>query len=206
MQKRNNNNWFANNYDRLMRPLEKNSFIHIRSNLINQATGTVLEIGCGTGINFQFYQNVEVTAIEPNEAMRSIAFVRALSAHASIHVIEGSAEILPFKDNSFDTVVGTLVFCTIPDPIRAIREVVRVCKPGGKILLFEHIRHDQRMLAILQDLLTPVWKRLCDGCHLNRNTVEWLMKENIDIIHTKTHIKKLFITIEARNSSRNSSL
>lgn len=196
------NNWFVNNYDRLMKPLEKNSFLHIRTNLITQANGAVLEIGCGTGINFNFYQNVTVTAIEPNEAMRNIAFVRALSAHVPIHVIEGSAEELPFRDNSFDTVVGTLVFCTIPDPKKALREVIRVCKPKGKILLFEHIRHEQRMLAILQDFLTPIWKRVCDGCHLNRNTVEWLKKEDVEIVNTKSHFRKIFITVEARNSSK----
>ncbi len=187
-----------------MRPLEKKSFLTIRRQLIGKAHGEVLEIGCGTGVNFSFYRQVKVTAIEPNEVLREAALRRSAQAQAPIHVMEGNAEALPFKDNSFDTVVATLVFCTIPDPQKAIREIMRVCKPGGRLLFFEHIRHEQSWAASLQDLLTPVWKRVFDGCHLNRDTEALLKREGIQITELKSYFKKLFITVEAENAPKTS--
>lgn len=157
-----------------------------------------MEIGCGTGINFSFYKNVSVTAIEPNPLLRKTSLERASVAKAPIHVMEGYAEQLPFADHSFDTVVGTLVLCTIPNPVEAIREISRVCKPTGTILLFEHVRHENRLLGKLQDLLTPIWKRACDGCHLNRDTIHLLRQEDIEIIEINKHLGNIFITIEAR--------
>ncbi|MBP1155583.1 MULTISPECIES: class I SAM-dependent methyltransferase [unclassified Paenibacillus] len=183
-----------------MKPLEKKTFTQIRTEIISKAEGEVLEIGCGTGINFPFYKHVSVTAIEPNDVLRDLAHKRADQTDAPIHVVEGNAEKLPFKDHSFDTVVGTLVFCTIPDPKKAIREMMRVCKPKGKILIFEHTRHEHKMLAAMQDLLTPIWKRICDGCHLNRNTEQLLRQEGIEIVNKKTYMNKIFITVEGRNA------
>jgi ubiquinone/menaquinone biosynthesis C-methylase UbiE len=185
-----------------MNPLENKRFKDIRSELINKANGNVLEIGCGTGINFEFYKNVCVTAIEPNPVLRKTSYERASIAKIPIHIIEGNAEQLPFSDNSFDTVVGTLILCTIPDPIKAIREIMRVCKSSGTILLFEHVRHENRILGTLQDLLTPIWKRVCDGCHLNRDTIKFLRQEELEIISRKTYLKNIFVTVEARNKQK----
>jgi ubiquinone/menaquinone biosynthesis C-methylase UbiE len=189
-----------------MNPLENKRFKDIRSELINSAKGKVLEIGCGTGINFDFYKDVCVTAIEPNPVLRKTSYERASTAQIPIHVIEGNAEQLPFSDNSFDTVVGTLILCTIPNPTKAIREIIRVCKPSGTILLFEHVRHENKILGALQDLLTPIWKRVCDGCHLNRDTIKLLSQEELEIIRIKTHLKNIFITVEARNKQMRSDL
>ncbi|WP_261301325.1 class I SAM-dependent methyltransferase [Paenibacillus andongensis] len=183
-----------------MKPLETKRFTAIRSQLIIKAKGEVLEIGCGTGINFSFYKDVSVTAIEPNPFLRKTSLERASVAKAAIHVIEGSAEQLPFADHSFDTVVGTLVLCTIPNPVEAIREISRVCKPTGTILLFEHVRHENRLLRKLQDLLTPFWKRACDGCHLNRDTIHLLSQEDIEIIEINKHLGNIFISVEARKN------
>lgn len=185
-----------------MKPLETKRFINIRTELITKAKGEVLEIGCGTGINFSFYKDVSVTAIEPNSLLRKTSLERASAAKAPIHVIEGNAEQLPFADHSFDTVVGTLVLCTIPNPVEAIREFSRVCKPTGTILLFEHVRHENRLLGKLQDLLTPIWKRACDGCHLNRDTIHLLRQEDIEIIETNKHLGNIFITVEARKKQK----
>lgn len=183
-----------------MKPLETKRFIDIRSELINKAKGEVLEIGCGTGVNFNFYKDVSVTACEPNPVLRKTAYKRAFEAKTPIHVIEGNAEQLSFSDNSFDTVVGTLVLCTIPNPVKAIREIIRVCKPTGTILLFEHVRHENRILGKLQDLLSPIWKSACDGCHLNRDTVNLLRHEEIEIVEMKKYLGKIFITVEARKN------
>ncbi|MDQ0898062.1 class I SAM-dependent methyltransferase [Paenibacillus sp. V4I7] len=185
-----------------MKPLETKRFIDIRSELINKAKGEVLEIGSGTGINFSFYKDVSVTAIEPNPVLRKASYERAYEAKMPIHVIEGNAEQLPFADHSFDTVVGTLVLCTIPNPVKAIREISRVCKPTGTILLFEHIRHENSLLGKIQDLLTPIWKRACDGCHLNRDTIHLLRQEELEIIDIKKHVGNIFITVEARKKQK----
>lgn len=110
-----------------------------------------------------------------------------------------SAEQLPFPNNSFDTVVGTLVFCTIPYPEQALGEIRRVCKSEGQILLFEHVRLDHPFYGRLQDWLTPFWKKLCDGCHLNRNTLSIIEKAGFTITHVKHHYKGLFFVVEAIN-------
>lgn len=196
------NKWFNYNYDRLMQPLERGFFFHIRRELLNKANGEVLEIGSGTGVNFHYYKNVRVTAIEPNEILRKRSYERARKADVPITILEGNAENLIFEDNSFDTVVGTLVLCTVPDPGKAVQEIVRVCRPNGTILFFEHVRFNNRFLGALQDLLTPIWRKTFDGCHLNRNTVDLLREEGLDILELKRYFRNSFITVEARNKKR----
>ena len=104
-------------YDFFMKPLERGIFFSIRKNLIANAYGSVLEIGSGTGINFPFYQSVDkVVALEPNQDMIERSYTRMEGSVVPIEIIRERAEVLPFEDNSFDTVVATLVFCTIPNP------------------------------------------------------------------------------------------
>jgi ubiquinone/menaquinone biosynthesis C-methylase UbiE len=192
--------FFTRWYDTLMEPLEKRGFLAIRKDLLGKAQGKVLEIGSGTGINFSHYDIAgEVIAIEPEPAMRDKSLQRALQAPVSIDVRDGRAESLPFPDNSFDTVVGTLVLCTIPDPVKALEEIRRVCKPNGQVLFFEHVRIHNSILGVLQDKLTPIWKRLCDGCHLNRNSVELMKKAGFKVTRVEQHYKKIFVVVEAVN-------
>src|SRR5690606_5793131 len=121
-------NWFPKWYDTFMSPLEKRGFQRLRKSLIGKAQGKVLEIGSGTGANFPYYDRAEeVTALDPNSMMREKSMVRAEQATVPIDVISGDVENLPFMDNVFDTVVGTLVLCTIPNPIKALEEIRRVC-------------------------------------------------------------------------------
>src|SRR4051812_39904262 len=163
---------FADWYDFFMSPLEKSKFKGIRKNLLDKAKGDVLEIGAGTGVNFPLYKNAEkVTAIEPSEYMIEESKRKLKKATVPIQIIPAGAEQLPFEDDSFDTVVATLVFCTIPDVDTAIEEMKRVCKPSGRILLFEHVKMDNPMLGKLQVKLTPLWQKICDGCCLDRNTI-----------------------------------
>jgi ubiquinone/menaquinone biosynthesis C-methylase UbiE len=188
---------FAKWYDFLMGPLERNRFRMIRMNLLSKASGRVLEIGSGTGVNFPIYQSVEsVTAIEPNQNMINLSLPKIEMSRVPIEVINVSAEHLPFKDASFDTVVATLVFCTIPDVEKAFLEMKRVCKPEGKILLFEHVKLDNPFLAKLQDWLTPVWKKVCDGCCLNRETAHLLSKHGFQTIQMRKHFSGLFLVME----------
>jgi ubiquinone/menaquinone biosynthesis C-methylase UbiE len=192
--------WFPKLYDTFMGPLERGGFKKIRMPLIQKAQGQVLEIGSGTGINFPYYTKAnQVIAIEPEPLMNEQSIQRAMKARVPIEVIQAGAEEIPFQEDSFDTVVCTLVFCTIPNPIKALQEIRRVCKPNGTVLFFEHVRLKHSSLGKLQDLLTPVWKRLCDGCHLNRNTREMINEAGFSIIQVKSYYKDIFLTIEARN-------
>jgi ubiquinone/menaquinone biosynthesis C-methylase UbiE len=188
---------FSTWYDTFMGPLEKRSFKKIRINLLSKASGKVLELGSGTGINFPLYHSLEsVTAIEPSAYMIERSLQKKQKSLIPIEIVHASAEKLPFPDNTFDTVIGTLVFCTIPNVEKAIEEMKRVCKPEGRILLFEHVRMENSILAHLQDWLTPFWKKICDGCCLNRNTVQVLKENGLEILQLETYFKDLFVVAE----------
>ncbi|NHC41473.1 class I SAM-dependent methyltransferase [Bacillus sp. MM2020_1] len=191
---------FANWYDFFMNPLEKKKFKRIRMELLSKATGNVLELGSGTGINFPLYEEaVKVTAIEPSKHMIERSLSKQKQACVPIDIVQASAEELPFAADTFDTVIATLVFCTIPNPEKAILEMKRVCKSDGKILLFEHVKMQNRFLSSLQDWLTPAWKKICDGCCLNRNTIDLLRGHNISIIKVQEYYRDLFVCVECVN-------
>jgi ubiquinone/menaquinone biosynthesis C-methylase UbiE len=195
---------FAKWYDFFMNPLEKTEFRTLRKKLLSNATGRVLEIGSGTGVNFPLYIEAKsVMAIEPSQYMLENSVSKIREATVPIEVIQAGAEQLPFPDHSFDCVVATLVFCTIPDRDKAMNEIKRVCKPDGQILLFEHVRMDNRFLSHLQDFFTPVWKKVCDGCCLNRETLKLLIDHRLKIINVEKHYQGLFLLIEARNVEQN---
>lgn len=190
---------FAKWYDTLMGPLEKGKFKSIRFDLVKKARGAVLELGSGTGINFPLYECAEsVIAIEPSQHMITQSEGRIKKAKVPIKVVHANAEQLPFDNDTFETVVGTLVFCSIPKPEKAIMEMKRVCKPGGRILLFEHVKMENTQLAHLQDWLTPFWKKVCDGCCLNRDTLQLVKENGFKIVQVKKLYKGLFIVIEAK--------
>src|SRR5690606_21338058 len=115
-----------------------------------------------------------------------------------IATYQATAEELPFADDSFDTVVATLVFCTIPDPEQALREIQRVSKPGARILMFVHVLMDQKVLGKTQSALTPLWKKLCDGCHLDRENLWLVANSGLEVDKVTSHYKGLFLTIESR--------
>ncbi|MGI8387743.1 class I SAM-dependent methyltransferase [Robertmurraya sp. P23] len=193
-------NRFAKWYDFFMSPFEKGRFKSIRRDLLQKANGLVLEVGSGTGANFPYYPSgIEVIAIEPNQHMIKRSSKKLHMSKAPIKIIEENGERLPFTDNTFDTVVATLVLCTIPNQELALSEMKRVCKSEGKILLFEHIKMRNPFLAKLQDWLTPFWKRVCDGCCLNRDTVQMINENGLTITEKKTYYKGLFVQLELRN-------
>ncbi|WP_442600204.1 class I SAM-dependent methyltransferase [Neobacillus sp. D3-1R] len=192
---------FANWYDLIMNPLEKNKFLEIRKKLLSKAKGKVLEIGAGTGINFPLYKQADsVIAIEPNPYMIKQSSAKMKLATIPIEVIQTGAEHLPFQDHHFDSIVATLVFCTIPDGEKAIKEIQRVCKPGGNILLFEHVIMENHLLASMQNLFTPAWKKVAGGCCLNKDTVKLLRDHQIEILNIEKYFNGMFLSIEAKNS------
>ena len=142
-----------------------------RRRLLAGARGAVLEIGGGTGANLAHYRDVDrVTIAEPDPFMRSRIGPKLEDARVPVEVSAAGAEALPFPDGSFDTVVSTLVLCTVPDQAAALDEVRRVLRPGGRLLFIEHVRAAGSQ-ARWQDRLEPLWRRLFGGCHPNRDTV-----------------------------------
>lgn len=141
-----------------------------RERVISAAEGRVLEIGIGSGLNLPFYPSrvSEILGLEP--APRLIAMARRASHRSSLPVtfIEGSAEAIPLDRGSVDTVVTTWTLCSIPKAERALGEIRRLLKPGGRLLFVEHGRSSEERVRKWQDRLTPVWRRFSGGCHLNR--------------------------------------
>lgn len=192
---------FAKLYDTFMAPLEKREAIsNMRKELIKQAAGHVLEIGIGTGINFSLFSSsvTKLYATDPNPEMIKRAADKLELSPLSIELLLANAECLPFPDSYFDTVVGTLVFCSIPNPEKALHEVARVLKSEGKLLLFEHVKMPNPILSKAQTFLTPLWKQLCDGCHLNRDTVQLIEESPFHMEELHSVYKGLFITLCAR--------
>lgn len=185
---------FAAAYDRLMAPLERGRFRAIRTALLAHAAGRVLEIGAGTGINFPLYPAAvtQVEALEPDPAMSARADRRLSSARVPVRRVAARAEALPYPDASFDTVVATLVLCTVGDPHASLREVRRVLKPGGLLLVFEHVRLENPLLAGLQAALTPAWKHLAGGCHLDRDTLRLVREAGFVAVQELPESRALF--------------
>jgi ubiquinone/menaquinone biosynthesis C-methylase UbiE len=170
---------FARFYDRMLAQTEKSGLAEMRRELLAQASGRTLELGAGTGHNLPFYgdQVSELVLSEPDPHMaRRLREQLATepAAPTRVEVIEAPAEDLPFDDGSFDTVVSTLVFCTVEDPRRALAEARRLLVEGGALLFLEHVRSQNRRLAWWQDRLERPWGFFAGGCHPNRPTEQTL--------------------------------
>jgi ubiquinone/menaquinone biosynthesis C-methylase UbiE len=165
---------FAALYDRVMAATEDAGLRDARREVLAGARGRVLEIGAGTGANVALYPEAvsELVLTEPEEPMARRLRPRAGGAQ----VVVAPAEALPFEDDSFDTVVCTLVLCTVADQDRAAAEIRRVLKPGGRLLLVEHVRSVDPGLARWQDRLDGFQRRVAHGCLANRNTAEALRR------------------------------
>jgi ubiquinone/menaquinone biosynthesis C-methylase UbiE len=145
-----------------------------RSTLVGGAQGRVVEIGAGTGLNIAHYPDgiAELVLCEPEPGMRR-RLAHRLQRHAGVaRIVDAPAEQLPLADASVDTVVSTLVLCTVDDPERALREIARVLRPDGQLLFIEHVRSSSRFLAAWQDCLFQPWRRFAGGCCCNRPTAE----------------------------------
>lgn len=160
-------------YDRSLSASEEAGLRRMRRELLAEAGGRVLELGAGTGANLDLYPDdfEELVLVEPDPHMNRRLRARLAESKRSATAIEAGAERLPFDDAAFDTVVATLVLCTIPDPAAALSEAARVLKPGGRLLFVEHVRAEDPGLAAWQDRLEKPWRFLGDGCHCNRDTV-----------------------------------
>ncbi len=170
-------------YDRMEDLTERRAFNRWRQDLWRRVQGPrVLEIGVGTGKNMPHYPpGVQVTAIDLSPAMLERAKARAASAGYAVDLRLMDAQRLDFSDASFDTVVSTFVFCSVPDAVRGLREVRRVTRPGGRILLLEHMRSPNRAIGFIMDLLNPLVVRIM-GANINRHTVDNAIVAGLTIV------------------------
>lgn len=150
--------------------MRQHNLADYRSRVIPAAEGEVLEIGIGSGLNLPYYSAAVQRVIGLDASPNLLGMSRRAAARTSapVELIESSAESMPLYNRSIDTVVTTWTLCSIPDVQRALGEMRRVLRPGGRLLFVEHGRAPEPNVRWWQDKLTPVWKRLGGGCHLNR--------------------------------------
>lgn len=165
---------FAVGYDFAMAGPEKAVLSGHRKTLLGQVYGSVLELGGGTGANLPYFGEAvtELVVTEPEDAMVLRLEKNLVGYRLPAKVVRAPAEDLPFEAETFDFVVSILVLCTVDDTARALAEVRRVLKPGGRLVFVEHIRSDDLRLARWQDRLHRVWLQVGYGCHCNRTTME----------------------------------
>lgn len=180
---------FAASYNRKMgRARIRQKFDPLRRTTAGQAHGVVLEVGAGGGQNFPFYDPtrvVRVEAVEPDAAMLVAAGRSLVEAPVPIRLSRAPAEALPFPDAHFDSAVVTLVFCSVRDPQRSLREIWRVLKPGGVLLLLEHVRAQGGIPARVQDVLVPLTTRLGGNCHWNRAIQQMVLETGFQVTQVR---------------------
>ena len=171
--------------------MKQEHFEPYRRRVIGGARGRVLEIGVGSGLNLPFYEaGSEVVGLDPSATLLSMAREATVDRTRCIELIEGFAESMPLPDHEFDTVVTTWTMCSIPDVARALSEIRRVLKANGRLLFAEHGLAPSPGVVRWQNALTPVWKRIGGGCHLNRAIDQLIVANGFGITTLKTGYMK----------------
>jgi ubiquinone/menaquinone biosynthesis C-methylase UbiE len=180
---------FAAIYDRMMRRGEERTMVRRRSELIASARGRTLEIGAGTGANIPYYPDdvEELILAEPFEPMRRRLERKLSESGRAARTIDASAEAIPLDDDSVDTVVSTLVLCTVDFQNKALAEVGRILRPGGQLLFIEHVRSQSPRVARWQDRLKTPWRRFAAGCRCNRDTISSIEAAGFSTQHEDAH-------------------
>ncbi|MCH4890832.1 class I SAM-dependent methyltransferase [Acidaminobacter sp. JC074] len=167
-----------NFYNAFMSVFEKGELGQVRKNLMKLASGHVLEIGVGTGVNLSYYDYDAIDKLTLTDLKLSPLVETRLSEN--VEFVEADVQDLPFKDMTFDTVVISLVFCSVRDVNRGLSEIKRVLKSEGKIIFIEHVRPELSPLDTLSDAVTPLWRKMASNCHLNRDFLESLNENGFD--------------------------
>ena len=181
-------------YDIFMYPLESMGIKKARKELIPRASKKVLEIGSGTGVNLRYYKFEEIDELTLSDYVIG-KHLKGLHKDDKdkFHLVELDVQTLPFEDNSFDYVVHSLVFCTVPDVDKGISEIKRVLKGNGELIFIEHVLPEKKLLKKLFTFATPAWKKIGSGCHLNRDYISSLEKNNFNILFNKKFMNTAFI-------------
>jgi ubiquinone/menaquinone biosynthesis C-methylase UbiE len=145
-----------------------------RQRLLAGLVGRIVEVGAGNGLNFSHYPDSvgEVIAVEPEPFLRTRAELAAQKALVKINVVNGDAEHLPLEDGSVDAAVTSLVLCSVADEVAALKEILRVLRPGGELRFYEHVLANDARLARFQRVANPIWSHFAGGCKLTRSTLE----------------------------------
>ncbi len=188
-------------YDILEKIPEFLGINRIRKNLFRKASGDVLEVAAGTGNNLRHYpKTCKITLIDLSHAMLKIASQKARKRRLEVSIEEMDAERLEFPDNAFDTVVDSLSLCTLTQPLQALREMARVCKPNGRMLLLEHGRSSKEVLARWQDKKAEKHAKRF-GCNWNRNILGLVGEANLVVVSSKQYCLGIFHAIEIKPTS-----
>jgi ubiquinone/menaquinone biosynthesis C-methylase UbiE len=192
-------NRIAATYDHMESFVERAYFSKWRKLQWSKVEGTqILEVGVGTGKNIPFYPaGAEITAIDFSEEMLKRAKERAERREVKVRLRQMDVQNMDFKDNSFDSVVATFVFCSVPDPIQGLQEINRVCKPGGKIILLDHVLHANVIIGNIMNLANPFVVPLM-GANINRQTVSNVIKSDLTLESVTDLGFGIFKLIEAR--------
>jgi ubiquinone/menaquinone biosynthesis C-methylase UbiE len=169
--------------------MKNKEMARLRAAWIPQARGDVLEVGIGSGLNLAFYSSEvrRVYGVDPSVELQRIARKRAAGIPFQLEFLPQSAETsLALANRSIDTAVLTWTLCSIPEPAKALHEIRRVLRPSGRLLFVEHGRAPDPRVAVWQDRLTPMWKRIAGGCHLNRKIDEMINAAGFQTIDMKT--------------------
>jgi len=161
----------------LDRAMRNEELVSYRRRIVRAAQGRVLEVGIGSGLNLPFYGSsvTEIIGLDPSGPLIRIASQQAKTNDRAVSFLTASAETIPLDTGSVDTVVTTWTMCSIPDAGAALAEMRRVLKPGGELLFVEHGRAPDPWVVRFQDWLTPMWRPLAGGCHLNRPMADLIM-------------------------------
>ena len=192
-------------YDLMEGLVERSRYSKWREILWSKVEGThILEVGVGTGKNFPYYPaDTEITAIDFSGKMLKRAQDKASQQKLKVQLRQMDVQNLEFEENTFDTVVSTFVFCSVPDPVRGMMEIERVCKPGGKVVLLEHVLSANHILGWLMNLTNPLVVRMV-GANINRRTVENVVKSNLVLEQVTDLGAGGFKLIEARKKTLSS--
>ncbi|MCS7206711.1 MAG: methyltransferase domain-containing protein [Dehalococcoidia bacterium] len=186
-------------YDWGLIPLERLGLATLRRRLLTGIPHqTALEVGVGTGLGLQAYAPGQaVVGLDPQRPALERARHRALRRHHPLLLVQGDAQALPFGNATFGLVVFQLVLCTIPEPLRALGEVYRVLRPGGSLVALEHVRSPRQPLAWVQHVITPLWKHLAGGCHLNRDTVALVKRAGFALDRLERYLGGVLVILRA---------
>ena len=182
-----NDKIFAALYDVVNQSVES-KLVEFRKMTAGVASGQVLEIGAGTGANFTFYRpNTKLTVLENNEFMFPKIFNAATKCGIDTTLVKGSSFYIPFADNSFDSIVTTLVLCMVEDLESTLSEIKRVLKSGGVFYFYEHVKSSDGIRSRFEDYINPLWKYLTNGCNLNRDLGQTISNCGFEKIYLETH-------------------
>lgn len=195
-------NRFSRIYDAMEIIVEAVAFKKWRKDTFSSLHGKILEVGVGTGKNLPYYaKDAEITGIDISKGMLKRAEKRAQGMD-NVKLMHMDALHLEFKDDTFDYVVTSFVLCTIPDPVAALFEMKRVCKPSGKLVLLEHVRSKNTLIAFIEDLLNPI-PRFLVGTDINRDTVGNVKKAGfVDVTDTDIGLWDVFKQITTSDAEK----